>query len=98
MDKSTKRQEGLPNTAETGIRYGVIAVHSLDSDLAQELWYGPQAMDVSYTEALHELKREAEAEADAIEEEVRIGIAETDPSMVGNEAWEEAQIENAYLR
>lgn len=83
---------------ETGIAYGVIAMQSLDNDVGQELWYGPQARDLSYEAALEELKVEVEREADDIEDEVRIGIAESDPSLVGNERWEDRRIEDAYLR
>lgn len=51
---------------ETGIPYGVIACNSLDSDLVQELWY-THGTDLSYEEALAELRQELEAEADEIE-------------------------------
>jgi hypothetical protein len=63
---------------DTGIRYGVIAMNSLDSDLAHELWYGPQATNASEEEAYAEAKRELEAEYDAALEEAHIAAAEVD--------------------
>jgi len=36
---------------ETGIAYGYISANSLDSDLVQELLYGPKAIDESYADA-----------------------------------------------
>jgi hypothetical protein len=54
----------------TGIRYGVIACASLDPDLVQELFYGHQAVDLSYKAAYDEAKKQAEREADQVEEEV----------------------------
>jgi len=57
---------------ETGIRYGVIALQSLDADVAQELFYGLQAKDVTYESALKDLRAEVEGEADEIEEQISI--------------------------
>lgn len=54
---------------DTGIRYGVIAVSSLNQDLAHELWYGSGARDLSYEAALAELRADMTAQADRIEEE-----------------------------
>jgi hypothetical protein len=43
----------------TGIRYGVIALGSLDDDLANEdLWYGPGAKNLSEEAAAEELRKE----------------------------------------
>lgn len=84
--------------SKTGIRFGVIAVNNLDPDVVENLWYGYGAVDLSYQAALEELKAEIERDADNIEDEVRIGIAETDPSLVGDERWEERRIEDEYLR
>lgn len=91
-------KNGLPNCDENGIRYGVIAIQNLDPDVVDELWYGSGAVDLSYQAALEEFKAEIERDADNIEDEVRIGIAETDPSLVGDERWEERRIEDEYLR
>ena len=89
----------IANTnTQTGIRFGVIAIQSLDPDVVDELWYGTGATDLSYKAALEEFKAEIERDADNIEDEVRIGIAETDPSLVGDERWEERRIEDEYLR
>lgn len=81
---------------ETGVRYTVYALNkSIDSDVAQDLWYN-YGTDLSYEAASAELRKELEREADDLEEEVRIGIAETDPSQVGDEDWEESRIEDAW--
>lgn len=80
----------------TGIRYGVIAFNNLDPDLGQELWY-THGEDLSYEAACEELLAEIERNADNIEDEVRIAIAEEDPSLVGQEGFEDARIEAAYM-
>ena len=65
---------------ETGIRYSVIACDSLDPDLVDTLFYGPQARDLSYEAACAEVRAEVEREADVLEEgfeeEARIAAAE----------------------
>jgi hypothetical protein len=60
----------------TGIRYGVIAMNSLDQDLAQELWHGPGATDVCYEAAYNDAKAEAERHFAAEHEEAVIACAE----------------------
>lgn len=48
----------MPNyNPDTGIPYGTIYLHHLDSDLAQELWY-THGEDISYKLALKELRAE----------------------------------------
>lgn len=48
---------------ETGIPYTVYALNrSIDPDVAQELWYGSQARDLSYESAYAELKDEVTQE------------------------------------
>lgn len=48
----------MPNyDPDTGIPYGTIYLHHLDSDLAQELWY-THGEDISYKNALEELRAE----------------------------------------
>ena len=49
---------------ETSIPYGVIACDSLDSDLVNELWWY-HGEDLSYKEALIELRNEVNAEVEA---------------------------------
>lgn len=71
----------MPNCSPKGIRYGVIAMNSLDPDLAQDLWYGPDAVNVSEEEALAEAKAEFEAEWDAANEQAHIAATETDAHM-----------------
>lgn len=87
----------IPNThPETKIRYGAISGNNLDPDVFQELFYGPQAKDLSYEAALKELRNEAEREADAYEEEVMIAIAETDHGMLGSDRYVERKIEDMW--
>lgn len=54
----------------SGVRYGVIACASLDPNLVHELMCGPGATDLSYKAAYDEAKKQAEREADDVEEEV----------------------------
>ena len=50
---------------ETGIRYGVIALNKINSDIANELWNGT---NVSYEMAVEEVKAQAEADFQDIED------------------------------
>lgn len=90
-----------PNTnTETGIRFGIISANSVSADVLDNIWnYGINRSEETLKEDLRmEIEAEANREADALEEEALIAIAETDPGLVGNEAWEERSIEDAYLR
>ena len=52
----------MPNyNPDTGIPYGTIYLHHLDSDLAQELWY-THGEDISYKNALEELREAVSAQ------------------------------------
>lgn len=52
----------MPNyNPDTGIPYGTIYLHHIDSDLAQELWY-THGEDISYKNALEEFRSEVRAE------------------------------------
>ena len=64
-----------PNVAPNGIRYGIISANSLDQDLVHDLLYHI-GEDLTYAEAELEASNIAECEAENIEEEVRIAIAE----------------------
>lgn len=87
----------MPNyNPETGIRYGTIYLNHLDSDVANDLWYSGK--NVSEENAYAELKSELEREADAIEEEVAIAIAESDHALLASERFVDNEIEAAYLR
>lgn len=66
---------------KTGIRFGVISCSSLDSDLVQELMYGPHATDLSYNEAYEEAKAEAGRTFDDYVESAELAASETDPNM-----------------
>lgn len=73
------------NQAPNGIRYGVFALNHLDQDIAQELWFGPGAVDVSYMEAYNEAKKEAASKWDDHLEQAHIAAAEVDPNMSDTE-------------
>ena len=52
--------------SKTGIRFGVIAVNDLNSDVVEDLWYGYGAVDLSYQAAMEELDAEIGWEADRL--------------------------------
>ena len=52
--------------SKTGIRFGVIAVNNLNSDVVEDLWYGYGAVDLSYQAAMEELDAEIGREADRL--------------------------------
>lgn len=52
--------------SKTGIRFGVIAVNNLNSDVVEDLWYGYGAVDLSYKAAMEELDAEIGREADRL--------------------------------
>lgn len=83
---------------ETGIRYGYISAQSIHPDILDTIMYSV-GKDLSFNEAELEVKAEIEREAEEIEEEARIAIAErggyTDREV--EEALEE-EIEAAYNR
>ena len=65
-----------PNTnPETGIAYGVISANSLNPETVWDLTFN-NGRAVYAEEALADLKKSIEADADAIEEEVRITLEE----------------------
>lgn len=80
----------------TGIRYGVISMHSIDGDVANDLWYGPGATDLSYQAAYEEAKADAETLYDRHMEEAEIAASETDHNM--SDAEREAFIEDWFER
>ena len=83
---------------QTGIRYSVFALNHLNPDVADELWYGPQAKNLTEIEVEKEVRAEAESESEAVVEEVMFGIAETDYANLNNEAFVEARIDAAFER
>lgn len=84
-----------PNTnPETGIRYGIIAANNLDPEIIDTL--RSVGKDILWDQAQKDLRRILEEEADDLEEEVKIGIAELDPGLVGKEDFEESRILDAY--
>ena len=81
---------------KTNIRYGCVYLNSLDGDLANDLWMN--AENLSEAEAYDELKNEIERDAESIEEEVRIAVAERDYAMLSNDRYMENEVEAAYNR
>ena len=70
---------------ETGTRYGCVYLNSLDPDTAQWLW--DDAENLSEEEAYEEPTSEIERDAENIEDEVRIAIAERDYAMLSNDRY-----------
>jgi hypothetical protein len=66
---------------QTGIRYGVIAFNSLASWAYDDLWYGPNARDLTYEDALEELKADAQKAYGDYLEQAETAAAEADPGM-----------------
>lgn len=66
---------------KTGVRYGVISVASLQPELAEELMYGPDAIDETYGAALNDAEMEANAEVAQLYEDAEIAASEVDPNM-----------------
>lgn len=62
---------------ETGIPYGVISANELDPELYFSLY--DNETDLSWLQAREEIVKQLENEAEAIEDEVRIAIAEAGP-------------------
>lgn len=83
---------------QTGVRYGTIYLNSLDPNVADELFYGSQATNLSEQRAYEELKHEIERDADGIEDDVRIAIAERDYAMLSNDNLMEREVEAAFQR
>lgn len=69
------------NTSITGVRYGVIACNSLDSDLEHELFYGTDARDVSYFDARQEEESRISNEICEICDDAENAAAEVDGLM-----------------
>lgn len=66
---------------DTGIRYGVIALNSLDPYVIDDLWYGPDAVNVTEDEAGRYARADLEMEWDQLREDAEIAASETDPNM-----------------
>lgn len=81
----------------TNVRYGVISTSSLDPDVLDILWY-VVGKDLTYSDFLANLKKEAEVEADAYEDEVKVEIGETDYHMLSNDQYVERKIEQMWER
>ena len=88
----------MTNCDSKGVRYGTIYLNSLDPDVADELFFGSQATNLSEQRAYEELKHEIERDADGIEDDVRIAIAERDYAMLSNDNFMEREVEAAYQR
>lgn len=85
----------MPNyDPDTGIPYGTIYLHHLDSDLAQELWC-THGEDISYKNALEELRSEIAVEAAGIEEDA---MPSDNDLLAGNQNYVNECIDAAYSR
>lgn len=85
-----------PNTnPETGIRYGIISANSLNLDLLDTLLYAV-GTELSFIETKNEVRLNLEREADALEEEVHIAVAEEDYAMLSSESYMERRTLEAY--
>lgn len=84
---------------DTGIAYGYVSANSLDPERVHELMYH-NGVDLSYQEALAELRREVENEADLMREEIAIELSEIDHNMPEFEriALEEAKLDAMLSR
>lgn len=67
----------LNHNPVTGIRYGVIALNNIDQDVANELWYGPGARNISEESAIAEVRAHAQREFEIHCEEAEIAAAES---------------------
>ena len=74
---------------QTDIAFGVISANSLDQDLFQSLW--DSGKDLSWEAAVAEIQAKLEQDAEALEDEVRIALAE-----IGG--WTEREYEAAWDR
>lgn len=83
---------------ETGIRYGYIKADSLHYDVVDHITFGI-GKDLSYEEARKEEEKRLEARAEAIEDEVRITLAERGGSTDREyeSVWDK-EVEAAYAR
>lgn len=71
----------MTNQDEHGIRYSYFSFNELADWCGEVLFYGPQAKDLSYEEALEDLKAEAGAAYDNWADLADIAAAETDHGM-----------------
>lgn len=67
----------MTNCDANGVRYTVFSFNELADWCNDDLWYGPQARDLSYEDALEELKAEAERAYVNLLEEAAISAAES---------------------
>jgi hypothetical protein len=85
---------------DTGIRYGYISARSLDPDLVHTLMY-EVGTDLTYAEAVREVRLMVENEADLLEEACAEALRERDFHITEDPMYEtllETEIESAYLR
>ena len=88
----------MTNMDSKGVRYGTIYLNSLDPDVADELFFGSQATNLSEQRAYEELKHEIERDADGIEEEIYNEVEDREPRFINDPVYLEVQYESAYQR
>jgi len=83
VDKTQKRRDtgGACNQDSRGVRYSVFSFNELADWCNEDLWYGSQARDLSYEDALQELRREAISQFNDLLEQAEIAAAEVDNAM-----------------
>lgn len=88
----------MPNFDHKGVRYGTIYLNSLDPNVADELFCGPQATNLSEQLAYEELKYEIERDADEIENEIYNEVEDRTPHLVRDDTYMEDLYTDAYQR
>lgn len=88
----------MPNFDSKGVRYGTIYLNSLDPNVADELFFGSQATNLSEQLAYEELKYEIERDADGIEEEIYNEIEDRTPHLVRDDTYMEDLYTDAFQR
>jgi len=88
----------MTNCDSKGVRYGTIYLNSLDPNVADELFCGPQATNLSEAHAYEELKHEIERDADGIEEEIYNEVEDRTPHLVRDDTYMEDLYTDAFQR
>lgn len=86
----------MTNMDSKGVRYGTIYLNSLDPDVADELFFGSQATNLSEQRAYEELKHEIERDAEGIEEEIYNEVEDREPRFINDPVYLEVQYEAAF--
>jgi len=88
----------MTNCDSKGVRYGTIYLNSLDPDVADELFYGSQATNLSEQRAYEELKHKIERDAEGVEDEIYNEVEDRTPHLVRDDTYMEDLYTDAYQR